>query len=114
MAFPEHLKISSLSQTVKSLSAMWETRVQYLGQEDPLEEGMTTLSSSLAWRIPMGIGAWQATVHGVVKESDTFTFILSKTYTVLWLRTTQETSSFSSVNWGWCEHLLHGIAMSVW
>ena len=29
-----------------------ETRVQSLGQEDPLEEGMTTHSSILAWRIP--------------------------------------------------------------
>ena len=40
---------------VKSLPAMQdpqETRVQSLGQEDPLEEGMATHSSILAWRIP--------------------------------------------------------------
>ena len=37
---------------VKNLSAMQEMRVQSLGQEDPLEEGMATLSSLLAWRIP--------------------------------------------------------------
>ena len=37
---------------VKSPSAMWETGVQSLGQEDPLEEGMATHSSILAWRIP--------------------------------------------------------------
>ena len=42
--------------------------------------------------------AWRAAVHEVAKESDTFTFILSKTYTVTWLRTTLETSGFSSVN----------------
>ena len=36
---------------VKNLSAMQETQVQYLGQEDPLEEGTATHSSSLAWRI---------------------------------------------------------------
>ena len=30
----------------------WETWVQSLGQEDPLEEGMATLSDILAWRIP--------------------------------------------------------------
>ena len=35
------------------------------GLEDPLEEGMATHSSVLAWRIPMDRGAWQATVHGV-------------------------------------------------
>ena len=49
---------------------MQETRVQSLGREDPLEEGMATLSSILAWRIPMGRGAWRATVHGV-SELDT-------------------------------------------
>ena len=37
---------------VKNLSAMWETQVQYLGQEDPLEEGMATRFSIVAWRIP--------------------------------------------------------------
>ena len=35
-----------------SLPAMQETRVQYLYQEDPLEKGMATHSSILAWRIP--------------------------------------------------------------
>ena len=33
-----------------------------------LEEGMATSFSILAWRIPMGRGAWRATVHGVVKS----------------------------------------------
>ena len=37
---------------VKNLSAMQETQVQSLGQEDPLEKGMDTHSSILAWRIP--------------------------------------------------------------
>ena len=37
---------------VKNLPAMWETRLRFLGQEDPLEKGMTTHSSILAWRIP--------------------------------------------------------------
>ena len=39
-------------QTVKNLPAIGETRVLSLGQEDPLEEGMATPSSILAWRIP--------------------------------------------------------------
>ena len=38
------------------------------GQEDPLQEGMATHSSVLAWRIPKDRGAWQATVHGVTKS----------------------------------------------
>ena len=40
------------SQTVKSLPAMQETRVQSLGWEDPLEKEMATHSSNLAWKIP--------------------------------------------------------------
>ena len=36
---------------VKSPPAMWETWVQFLGWEDPLEEGVATHSSILAWRI---------------------------------------------------------------
>ena len=45
-----------------------ETGVRSLGQEDPLEEGMATHSSILAWRIPWTEGAWWATVHGVTKS----------------------------------------------
>ena len=41
-----------MAQTVKNLPAMQETLVQSLGQEDPLEKGMATHSSILAWRIP--------------------------------------------------------------
>ena len=41
-----------MAQQVNNLSAMQETQVQFLGQEDPLEEGMTTRFSILAWRFP--------------------------------------------------------------
>ena len=41
-----------VAQTVKNLPAMRETRVQSLGQEDPLEKGMATHSSVLSWEIP--------------------------------------------------------------
>ena len=41
-----------IAQMVKNLLATQETRVQALGQEDPLEKGMATHSSILAWRIP--------------------------------------------------------------
>ena len=46
------LGASLMAQTVKNLPAMWETWVRSLGWEDPLEEGMATPSSILAWRIP--------------------------------------------------------------
>ena len=57
-----------LAQMVKNPPAIWETWVQSLGQENPLEKGMATHSSILAWRIPWTEGAWQATVHGVAKS----------------------------------------------
>ena len=43
---------SLLAQSVKNLPAMQETQVQSLGWEDPLEKGMASHSSILAWRIP--------------------------------------------------------------
>ena len=47
------IHVSSLvAQVVKNLRAMWETKVQSLGEEDPLEKGMATYSSILAWKIP--------------------------------------------------------------
>ena len=41
-----------MAQMVKNLPEMQETQVQPLGWEDPLEKGMATHSSILAWRIP--------------------------------------------------------------
>ena len=41
-----------MAQMVKNLPAMQETQVQFLRWEDPLEKGMATHSSILAWRIP--------------------------------------------------------------
>ena len=41
-----------MAQMVKNLPAMLETQVRSLGWEDPLEKGMATHSSTLAWRIP--------------------------------------------------------------
>ena len=46
------VRASLVAQMVKYLLAIWETRVQSLGQEDPREEEMATHSSTLAWRIP--------------------------------------------------------------
>ena len=43
---------SLVAQMVKNLPAMQETQVQSLGWENPLEKGMATHSSILAWRIP--------------------------------------------------------------
>ena len=61
---------SLMAQLVKSLPAVWETWVQSLAWEDPLEENMATHSDICAWRIPMDREAWWATVH-VATESET-------------------------------------------
>ena len=59
---------SLVAQRVKNLPVMQETWVRSLGQEDPLEKGMATYSSILAWKIPwmeeseglqsMGLQGW--------------------------------------------------------
>ena len=63
-------KLTNLvAQMIKNLPAMQETWVQSLGQEDPLEKGVATHSSILAWRIP-----WTEEPGGLpwgLKESDT-------------------------------------------
>ena len=60
-----------MAQMVKNLPEMQETWVQFLDWEDPLEEGMATLSSVLAWRMPMDRRAWGPTVLGVTKSHTT-------------------------------------------
>ena len=54
-AFKEVIKLkgeSVVASSVKNLPTMQETRVQFLGGEDPLEKEMATHSSILAWEIP--------------------------------------------------------------
>ena len=58
-----YLVASLIAQLVKNLSAMQETWVQFLGQEDPLEKEMATHSSILAWRIPWTEEPGGLTVH---------------------------------------------------
>ena len=59
---------SLVVQMVKNPPAVRETGVRSLGWDDPLEEGIATHSSILAWRIPMDRGAWQDTVHEIPKS----------------------------------------------
>ena len=59
---------SLVAQTVKTWPAMWETWVQSLDWEDPLEEDMVIHSNILAWRIPIDRGAWRAAVHRVAQS----------------------------------------------
>ena len=52
MVFPFVREVPLVDQTVRNLPTMWETWVQSLCLEDPLEKEMATHSSVLAWRIP--------------------------------------------------------------
>ena len=65
-----HIWASLVPQLAKNLPAMWENWGRSLGWEDSLEEGMTTLSSILAWKIPMDRGAWQGYSSWGHKELD--------------------------------------------
>ena len=56
--------ISLVAQTLRKLPAKWETQVQSLDWEDPLEKEMATHSSILAWRIP-----WTEAPGGLVYEA---------------------------------------------
>ena len=62
-----------MAQLVKNLPALQETRVQSLGWEDPLEEGLATHSSILAWRILWTEEPGGLQIHGEVdlKKLDT-------------------------------------------
>ena len=57
---------------VKNLPAMWETWAQSLSLENPLEKGMATHSSILAWRIP-----WTE-VRDIVQETGIKTILMQK------------------------------------
>ena len=61
MGFPVVLVVKNPLANVKD-------GVRSLGKKDPLEEGMVTHSSILAWRILMDRGAWWATVHWVAQS----------------------------------------------
>ena len=51
LAIELSLRASLVAQMIKNLLAMQEIRIQSLGQEDPMEKGMTTHSNILAWGI---------------------------------------------------------------
>ena len=55
-------------KTAKNLPAMQKTWDRFLHWEDPLEKGMATHSSILAWRISQTEEPGRATVHGVTKS----------------------------------------------
>ena len=63
---------SLVAQLVKNLPTMQETWVRSLGWKDPLEKGMATHSSILAWRIP-----WTIHFHALEKEMATHSSVLA-------------------------------------
>ena len=79
-----------MAQRIKNLPAIWETRVWSWGQDDPLEKGMATHSSILAWRIPwteepvelMGLQTvghdWETNTSWETTDVGSFSFILPK------------------------------------
>ena len=73
-------RASLVTQTVKNLPAIWETRVQSLSQEDPLGKGLATLSSILAWKISWTEepGMLQSMMSPRVRHTEQLTLSLSR------------------------------------
>ena len=71
-------------QMVKTSTAMQETQVQSLGQEDPLEEEMTIHSSILAWKIPQTEEPGRQYTSWGHKELDTMKWL--NTYRFKWVK----------------------------
>ena len=72
-------EVSLVAQLVKNLPTMQETWVQFLGQEDPLEKGMASHSSILAWRIHgqrslVGYSLWSRRESDTTEQLILFTF----------------------------------------
>ena len=86
-----------------------ETQVWSLSREGPLQEGMTTYSSILAWRIPMDRGPWRATVHRVAKSRTWLKWLSTHTPTFIseWNQNKEVSSENSNQKpalmqvWGW-------------
>ena len=76
---------SLVAQTVKNPPTIWETCVQALGWEDPLEEGTATHSNILAWRIPCTEEPGGVQFMGR-KESDTTERLTLSLFTLLHAR----------------------------
>ena len=81
----EHLSMfqgaALVTQTIKSLPAVWETQVQSLGWGDSLEKGMAAQSSILAWRIPWsleGYSPWNCRVTHDSRVTLSFMFLKGK------------------------------------
>ena len=83
MILSAFLQASLVAQTVKRLPAMWKTRVQSLGWEDPLEKEMPAHSSILAWKIPwtedlVGYSPWAGKESDIIIVWSLCTFIEPK------------------------------------
>ena len=77
-------RTSLVAQIVKNLPAIHETQVQSLSLEDPLEKGMATHSSILAWMIPWteesdGYSPWGHKESDMTKQLNTYTLKCSST-----------------------------------
>ena len=67
---------SLVAQLVKNLPAMWETWVRSLGWEDPLEKGMATHCSILAWRIPWTVQSMELQEIDIIEQFSLSSFII--------------------------------------
>ena len=72
----QYSRASLVAQLVKNLPAMWETWVRSLGWEDPLEKGMATHCSILAWRIPWTVQSMELQEMDIIEQFSLSSFII--------------------------------------
>ena len=88
---------SLVAQMVKTPPAMWETWVQFLGWEEPLEKGTAFHSNALAWRIPWTEKPGRLPSVGLQRvRCDWATFIHTRTHTFISIRSDQISHSVMS------------------
>ena len=112
---------SLVSQTVKNMPAMRETWIWSLGWEDPLEKGMATHSSILAWEISLQSMGSQRVEHSWVTNRHTYTHIHSVLNMfkvgkpMLWYRfiSLNAFSAYEGFIRRWCHHKLRWIYMCI-
>ena len=85
------MRASQVAQWVKNPPTMWETQAQSLGWEDPLEEGMATHSSFLAWKIPgteepSGYGPWGCKESDMTEVTERTCFLFVNIHHSCWIR----------------------------
>ena len=106
-SFCSYIWVSLVAQRLKHLPATWETWVQYLGWEDPLEKEMVIYSSTLASCLenPMDRETWWAAFSSLIHFEFIFVYVVRKCSSFILLQVVDQFSQHHLLKtWGTCVH----------